>query len=189
MSQRVKLIFAILGFAALMAGAALAYNALGKKVQPEFELTQDNSQQTQQQEQAPDFTVTDEEGNAFRLSDMRGKPVVLNFWVSWCPPCREEMPDFDKQYAQLGDEVQFMMVDCVGGSETVQSGARFIREQGYGFPVFFDTKGEAAAAYGISGIPATYFIDAEGNLVSGRVGMLSGAMLQAGIGSIQGQGQ
>ena len=185
MSQRMKMILGILGFTVLMIGAALAYNLLSEKILPDSGLT--NGQQTQEKEKAPDFAVTDEEGNSYRLSELRGKPVVLNFWASWCPPCREEMPDFDKLCAELGDEVQFMMVDCVGGSETVQSGARFIREQGYEFPVFFDTAGEAAAAYGISGIPATYFIDAEGNLASGRVGMLSAQALRDGIESIRGQ--
>jgi len=130
--------------------------------------------------------VTDEQGNAFRLSDFRGKPVVLNFWASWCPPCKAEMPDFDKLYGELGDEIQFMMIDLVDGRrETVEIGARFIQAQGYGFPVLFDTQYEAASAYNVSGIPATYFIDAQGYIVSNVTGQLNETRLRGGIEGIR----
>ena len=179
MTQRTKMILGVAGFAALLVCAVLAYNALSKRVEPPV-----NQQQTQAQQQtaprdaAPDFTVIDEDGNAVRLSDMRGKPVVLNFWASWCPPCRQEMPEFDAAHKEMGGGVVFMMVNC---GDTVETGAWFVREQGYGFPVYFDTKGEAGNAYGVSGIPATFFIDSEGAVASSQVGALSGAALRAGI--------
>jgi len=179
MSQRKKLILGVAGFTLLLVGAALAYNALSRQVQPEI-----NAGQTQpgQAQAAPGFTVTDAEGSPVRLADFRGKPVVLNFWASWCPPCRQEMPDFDKAHSELGDEVVFMMVNL---RESVETGIGFAEGLGYGFPVYFDARGDAAAAYGVTGIPATFFIDREGNIVSKASGMISEAALLRGIEGIR----
>ncbi|MBP3544577.1 MAG: TlpA family protein disulfide reductase, partial [Lachnospiraceae bacterium] len=69
---------------------------------------------------APDFTVIDAEGNEVKLSDMRGKPVVVNFWASWCGPCKMEMPEFEEVYKELGDEVHFMMVNLTDGWQETQ---------------------------------------------------------------------
>ena len=122
---------------------------------------------------APDFTVYDADGNGVLLSDYRGKPVVLNFWASWCGPCKQEMPDFQEKYAELGDSVQFLMVNVTDGSrESVDSASAFIEEQGYTFPVFYDTSLEAVTEYGISGIPATFFIDADGVIAAHAVGSI-----------------
>ena len=135
---------------------------------------------------APDFTVYDREGNAVRLSDFEGKPVVLNFWASWCPPCRSEMPDFDKTYRSLGNEIHFVMVNLTDGqSETVESACAFLEDAGYSFPVYFDTGGMAAATYGISSIPTTYFINARGELVTWASGAISEALLLQGIDMIR----
>jgi len=225
MKQSAKTILGAAGFALLLVGAVVAYNALSKQVEPGadteitqaqggenqasaesgIEITQARSEgstqpqseketQSQAQTQPPsseqwngtDFTVTDANGKAVRLSDLRGKPVVLNFWASWCPPCRQEMPEFDSAHRELGGEIQFMMVDLTDGArETVKTATQFVRDQGYGFPVYFDTKGEAAGAYGITGIPATFFIDGQGRVVSSKVGALSKAALLRGIDGIR----
>lgn len=131
---------------------------------------------------APDFTVYDAEGNEAHLSDYIGTPVVLNFWASWCGPCKSEMPDFDAAYQELGEDVQFLMVNLTDGSrETVDSASVFVEEQGYSFPVFYDTESQAAIAYAAYSIPTTYFIDAEGYAVARGVGALSAEALQQGI--------
>ena len=131
---------------------------------------------------APDFTVYDESGNEVKLSDFLGKPVVLNFWASWCGPCKREMPDFEETYQQLGSDVQFLMINLTDGNgETVESAASFIKEQGYTFPVFYDTASSAANTYGVYSIPTTYFIDAEGYAVAQATGAIDAGTLQKGI--------
>lgn len=134
---------------------------------------------------APDFTVYDAENNAVKLSDFKGKPVIVNFWASWCPPCKSEMPDFQEAFEEYGDQIQFMMVNLTDGSqETVESASEFIKSQGYTFPVFYDTEMSAAMAYGASSIPASYFVNADGNLKAYAVGMIDRNALDTGIGMI-----
>ncbi|MDL2323557.1 redoxin domain-containing protein [Ruminococcaceae bacterium OttesenSCG-928-A16] len=165
MKKQITFLIAALLFVGLLLGAVFLYNRLENTVQPNATPPASSSAQGQKTS-APDFTVQDAEGNQVLFSSLLGKPVVLNFWASWCPPCKEEMPYFNTVHQEMGDKVTFIMVNLVGGRETLDSGKAFIEETGYTFPVYFDTSGEAATVYGISSIPATFFIDAEGNLVS-----------------------
>ncbi|HIW14112.1 MAG TPA: TlpA family protein disulfide reductase [Firmicutes bacterium] len=133
---------------------------------------------------APDFTVYTGDGTPVKLSDFRGKPVVLNFWASWCPPCKAEMPDFDAAY-QKYTQIQFLMVNATDGSrETVETAQAHVTEQGYSFPVFFDTELSASIAYQATALPCTYFLDENGNLVAQGRGMLSAETLEQGINMI-----
>lgn len=133
---------------------------------------------------APDFTVTNYDGEEVKLSDYFGKPVVLNFWASWCPPCKAEMPDFEEAYKNH-TEVQFLMVNMTDGSrETVETAKEHVESQGYSFTVLFDTEYSAAYAYYVNSLPATYFIDAEGNLIAYATGMLDAETLERGIAMI-----
>ena len=131
---------------------------------------------------APDFTVIDMDGNEVKLSDYKGKPVVLNFWATWCGYCVKEMPHFDQAYRDNPD-VQFLMINVTDGdSETMSKAKSFIKESGYEFPVFFDTKLEATYIYGAdAGIPLTYFINAEGELITYAQGMIDAETLARAI--------
>ena len=134
---------------------------------------------------APDFTVYDKEGNPVKLSEYAGKPVILNFWASWCNPCKAEMPDFEAAYKQYGEDIHFMMVNQTDGShETVDTASAFIQSTGYTFPVYFDTDLKAASMYDVSAIPMTFFIDAEGNFIAYAQGTLSADGLAQGISMI-----
>lgn len=121
----------------------------------------------------PDMTVYDREGNAVTLSDLVGKPIVINFWATWCGPCKSELPAFQQAYEQYGDNIQFMMVDMVSGRTETKAGAiEYVDGQGYTFPLYFDEDETAVMAYEISAVPATFVIDAEGNLIESHVGAM-----------------
>ena len=123
---------------------------------------------------AYDFAMLDKEGNTVRLSDHYGKPVVLNFWASWCPPCRSEMPAFDKLNTEKGDIVNVMMVNMTDGyRDDFDSVITFAEENGYGFPVYFDTGNKGAKGYGIFSLPTTVFINADGTVAETHMGAMS----------------
>jgi thiol-disulfide isomerase/thioredoxin len=134
----------------------------------------------------PDFTVYDAQGNAHKLSDFRGKPVVLNFWASWCGPCKREMPDFDAAYKKYGEDIHFVMVNLTDGyRETKDSASNFIESNGYSFPVFYDTDMDAARVCGISSVPVTFYIDEEGYLIAVGQGIQNAESLEKGISVIK----
>lgn len=144
--------------------------------------SEDVSAEEQELAMAPDFTVYDAEGNAVNLSDYIGKPIVLNFWASWCGPCQMEMPDFDEKYKELGEQIQFLMVNMTDGSqETLETAKAFVEKSGYSFPVYYDTDIDAAMTYGVNSLPSTYFIDAEGHAIAMAQGMIDADTLQYGI--------
>lgn len=180
-----KLIVALLLLIIVVGGILLAcQTGVGQTVEEPTQVSE-ATEQTEAAEYAPDFTVTDGEGNEYRLSDFRGTPVVLNFWATWCGPCKSELPEFESAYLEYGDQVQFMMVDLVEGrSETVEDGLAYVSDNGYTFPLFFDSNQEASAAYSITAIPQTWFIDGDGKVVSSQIGMISADVLRDGIESI-----
>ena len=138
-----------------------------------------NSYDNTDKSKAADFTVYDALGNPKTLSDYKGKPVVLNFWASWCGYCKQEMPQFQDAYKKYGDDVQFLMVDLTDGShETQRRASSYISGAGYTFPVFFDLKLNAAETYNVHGLPRTYLIDSEGYIVEQVSGALSEGYLE-----------
>ena len=145
----------------------------------------DSTKPVQDTVSAPDFTVYDAEGNPVKLSDFFGKPIVLNFWASWCGPCRMEMPHFEKAYQEMGEDIQFVMVNMTIDRETQQSAQDFLDETGYTFPVLFDTTGDAAIAYGTYSLPMSVFIDANGNVQDLAIGAIDEATLLSKIDKIK----
>ena len=195
MDKKIVIIILVLAFVLVLGGAGILYNQLGQKLTPDLLATQ-AAQETeaaaasaptaQTTEPAnyltPEFTVYDLDGNEVHLSDFFGKPIVLNFWASWCGPCQMEMPDFNEKYLEIGEKVQFLMVNMTDGSrETVESASAFIAEQGYSFPVYYDADLDAATVYSVYSLPTTYFIDVEGYTVARATGAISGETLQRGI--------
>ena len=191
MNNKKVLVLIILVFVIILGGAYTLYAKLGDSMaadqlavqtSPEPKDTAEENDKDSQANKAPDFLVYDADGNEVHLYDYLGKPIVLNFWASWCGPCQIEMPDFNEKYLEIGDEVQFLMVNMTdGGRETIESAKTFIEEKGYSFPVFFDTTSEAAYAYGAYSLPTTYFIDSDGNALARASGAISGETLQKGI--------
>jgi len=187
MKQKKTLIIIVLAFVLLIAGASVLYNRLGENWAPDqlavSETQPPEATGTQPPRiQAPDFTVYDAAGNEVKLSDYFGKPIVLNFWASWCGPCKMEMPDFNEKSKELEGKVQFLMVNMTDGSrETVETASAFIEEQGYTFPVFFDTASSAAYTYGVYYLPTTFFIDAEGYAIAQATSAIDADMLRRGI--------
>jgi len=183
MKKKVSLVVLVLAFALVMGGAYVLYGDLsGGAGAPSVGVQEEAETGSAAAQSAPDFTVEDTEGNYVSLSDMVGKPVVVNFWASWCGPCKSEMPDFEKKYGEYGDQITFMMVNMTdGGRETLKKAKDFVEESGYTFPVYYDTQLSAAIAYGVNTIPATYFIDAEGRAIAYGLGALNADIIQQGI--------
>ena len=213
MNNKKKTIILVVLFIVLMAGASVLYNNLSKNYQPDTLLTENNStnadsentvadeennnngttENTNQPEDtssesknlAPNFTVYDLEGNEVNLTDFFGKPIIINFWASWCGPCKMEMPDFNEAYETYKDEIEFLMVNMTDGSrETIGVASSFIAESGYTFPVYYDTDYSAAITYSVSSLPTSYFLNAEGELITYARGAINGATLEKGINMI-----
>lgn len=192
MAKKKIVLILILVFVLLLGGAYVLYTRLEPSLAPDQLAAQttnaaddqNDSADGDEKEQvtAPDFTVYDAAGNPVKLSDYFGKPIVLNFWASWCGPCQMEMPDFQEKYETLDGQVQFLMINMTDGSrETVTSASEFIKDRGYTFPVLYDTETDAAAAYSANSLPTTYFIDANGYVIARATGAISGDTLQRGI--------
>ena len=197
MNNKKILAIIVLALVLLLGGASVLYTQLSDSHTPDQLAAQEPpAQETPEQDEpaqadteeaepepvlAPDFTVYDEAGNEVHLSDYVGKPIVLNFWASWCGPCQMEMPDFHEKYLELGEEIQFLMINATTGRETLESAMAFVEKSGYTFPVFYDTQADAAMAYGAYSLPTTYFIDAEGYAIARATGAIDAETLQLGI--------
>lgn len=213
MNRNRKLIGLAVLLVVLLAGGMVAYNYLAPKMANGDEVVPDKTDTIESVESgddaaagetagsdgagygpAPDFTVYDASGNAVSLSDFAGQPVVVNFWATWCPPCKQELPEFDAASQEYGiaegdagtdGKARFLMVALTDGQrETKDTVDTFIAENGYTFPVYYDLDYSAVNAYGINSIPMTLFIDADGNLQQYYVGMIDGQKLQDGLAAI-----
>ena len=117
-----------------------------------------------------------------RMQAFQGKPLLLNFWATWCGPCKSELPAFDKAYKEYGEEIAFLMVNLTDGSrDTVDSVKAFVNENEYSFPVYFDTEYEGSNAYKVTSIPLTILIDKNGNVYQSHVGAMNESRLNGYI--------
>lgn len=179
MNNKQRTLLSIAVLVVFLAGAYLLYGYLQNQQEP------GSSPNGEESVMAQDFEVLDQEGNTVRLSDFLGKPIVLNFWASWCPPCIAEMPFFQSAYESLGDRVVFLMVNETDGNrETIEKAEAFLEQENLDLPVYFDTKLEAGYVYSVTGIPVTYFIDKEGVIRSFEQGSLTEKKLLENINTI-----
>jgi thiol-disulfide isomerase/thioredoxin len=117
---------------------------------------------------APDFELYDLDGDVHQLSDYKGTPVFLNFWATWCGPCRGEMPHLEEVYEEWKDnDLTFFAVNIGESSTDVVS---FLEYYGFNMPVLLDSAKTVSRKYGVSGIPTTYFIDEDGIIQNKVVG-------------------
>jgi len=126
---------------------------------------------------APDFSLplVDDDDKLLRLSDLRGRPVVLSFWTTWCPYCRRQTPVLVARYQEYADQgVQFVGVDVKDDVSQVEV---YLAEHGIPYPIVMDKEGEVADLYEVRGFPTTYFLDSEGKIVSLKIGALTDEQL------------
>lgn len=145
----------------------------------------DSSVDLSQIQYAADFELTTLDGDEIKLSELRGKKVIVNFWATWCPPCIEEMPDLQSFYEKNKDNnIEILAVNLTNlddGEEAVRS---FVTEYGLTFPVPLDAEGEVGTSYGVFTIPTSYILDEEGRIFQKVVGAMDEQMMEDMINSI-----
>lgn len=136
---------------------------------------------------APDFALTTLDGEAVRLSDYKGKKVILNFWATWCPPCRAEMPDMQKYYDEQaeGENVEILAVNLTTADKGMDKINAFVEEFSLTFPVPMDTEGDIGDLYQAASIPTSYMIDTEGRVQQKIVGPMNEEMMEEFIADME----
>ncbi len=183
-SNNNKLIILILIIVLVIGIAFIGYNILSKG----YETDLSQLQVEENIKKATGFSVTNAEGETVKLYDFRGKPVVVNFWATWCGPCKVELPSFQKLYEKYSEQVEFMMVNLTDGRKELKENVEgFVTSNKYTFPVFFDTSRSAYNTYNLHTIPKTLFIDKNGNLIKAHTGAMSTANIESYIKLIIGE--
>lgn len=127
---------------------------------------------------APNFTLVDLNGNTHTLESLEGKPVIVNFWATWCAPCRVEMPEFEEAFADYADdELVILAINREEDPETVEE--FFIQEMGLTFTPLLDSNAEVAERYGVFNMPTTYFIDTDGTVTDVHRGPVARVQLDS----------
>jgi cytochrome c biogenesis protein CcmG, thiol:disulfide interchange protein DsbE len=131
---------------------------------------------------APDFALSDLDGNPIRLGDLSGRPVIVNFWASWCGPCVEEFPLLEDAAAR--HEADGLAVVGIVYQDRSEAARAFMSRNGASWPAAMDPGERVAAAYGILGPPETFFIGRDGTIVARHIGQLSEASLDEKVAAI-----
>lgn len=183
MNKYVKFTLLILVCIAIMIAAFFTYEHLknSEDLQNELQVQPISSGN----QEAVDFEILNINQERVNLSDYFGKPIIINAWASWCTPCCEELPYFQNSYEKHSGDVEFLMINLTDGiSETYEDTIKFVNDNNYSFPIYFDIYGQATKAYGIYSIPRTLFINESGELVKDFTGMINETILEENISNI-----
>ncbi len=132
---------------------------------------------------APDFKFVLENGEEIKLSDYRGRKVILNFWASWCAPCKAEMPDLQSVY--MAHREQGVVILAINKEEDLATVAQFAKEMGLSFPIIANEDGDISRQYGALGLPTTYFINSDGTVALLRKGVMDEAFILRELGQLR----
>jgi len=197
------LLITVISFAVVVLIAAVFYNVLkttapAVSFNPTLAVTQQATEAKkaevakpaapvadQQAPVMPNLPLTRLDGTMTTVNDVRdGKPTVINYFASWCPPCKQELPHFQKAFDEYGDQVSFIFIDALDGQrETLKTVNAFIRDFPFTGPVFYD-KGEFASTFQTNSLPTTVFLDKEGRVVKGYLGFVPEDVLYTDLAEI-----
>ena len=127
---------------------------------------------------APQMSFEDFDGRTTSMADFEGRPTVVNFWASWCPPCIAEMPDLEAVFQEFDGDVAFLGLNT---QDTREQADRLVEQTGVTYDLALDPDGALARAFGLFTMPTTYFVDADGNVVSRHGGILTADQLRTQI--------
>jgi len=119
---------------------------------------------------APDFALKTLEGETIQLSDLRGQPVLVNLWATWCPPCRAEMQTLETVYNDYKDQGFIVLAVNMTSQDDPQAVLPFVTERGLTYPILLDDKGEIAKAYQMKSLPSSFFINRDGTIYEVVIG-------------------
>lgn len=180
-----NLIVSLVCLIVLIGGSYMAYQQLttvGTKKSPSTNQTFSNTIELNSiEDESFNIEFENEQGEKVLLDSYVGRPIVLNFWASWCPPCREEMPIFAEQQL-INPDIVFLYINQTDGiRETKEKARGFLKNEGLSMPVQFDETSDSAIKFGLTALPSTYFIDAKGNIRNRAMGALSKETLVSAI--------
>lgn len=118
---------------------------------------------------APDFQLKDYQGNQVRLSNFKGKPVLINFWATWCPPCRAEMPEIEAAYRKYKEKYGLVVLG-IDAREDNSSVKKYVEDGGYSWDMPMDYEGTVIANYGVAAFPTSFFVDRQGYIRATQIG-------------------
>ncbi|MBU5266371.1 TlpA disulfide reductase family protein [Virgibacillus proomii] len=130
---------------------------------------------------ASDFELNTLSGDKLTLTDLRGKKVILNFWATWCPPCREEMPEMEKFYNDVKSDVEIVAVNLTNSEKNEEDVKEYMDKYGYTYPIPLDVKGKVRNTYQVIAVPTTYFIDEEGKIIKIHPGPMNYELMKEAI--------